>query len=281
FYTNTGYEYWGRAAALIHISVEGNDDIEPFPNERIYHLASGQHFVSSFPPRNQSKISGVKDAEVASYRGNPLDFLVTLRALLVGLIDWVKQDTPPPPSQFPHHADKSLVRLNRLMFPRIPGVRIPKVMHEAYRMDYGPRWSEGIIDKHPPEVGAMYANLVSQVDRYGNEAAGVRTLELMVPLATYAPWCLRHGAALNEMELDDFYGTYIPLARTESERFHTNDQRPSIESRFRSKAAYLEEAVFASTMLIDRGVLLQQDQQLVLDRAEAMWDWIHRDPLEE
>ena len=44
FYINTGYEYWGRAASLIHISVDGTKDIAPGSNERIYHLASGQHF---------------------------------------------------------------------------------------------------------------------------------------------------------------------------------------------------------------------------------------------
>ena len=75
FYTNTGYEYWGRAAALIHTSVDGQSDIELYSNERIYHLASGQHFVGRYPPPDNSRL-----ADSGAYRGNPLDFLVTMVA---------------------------------------------------------------------------------------------------------------------------------------------------------------------------------------------------------
>src|SRR5205807_8062786 len=83
FYTNTGYEYWGRAASLLHTSVDGRSDVEPLSTERIYHLAGGQHFVDRFPPA--ARLAG------AAYRGNPLDFLVTLRALLARLVDWAAE----------------------------------------------------------------------------------------------------------------------------------------------------------------------------------------------
>ena len=36
FYTNTSYEYWGRAASLIHTSADGKTDAPVAPNTRIY-----------------------------------------------------------------------------------------------------------------------------------------------------------------------------------------------------------------------------------------------------
>ena len=269
FYTNTGYEYWGRAASLIHTSVDGEQDIEPADNERIYHLASGQHFVSRFPPVDASRIS-----ETNAYRGNPLDFLVTLRALLVRLTEWVDDNESPPPSQFPHVSNNTLVGIEEVVFPKIPGVTFPTVIHKAYRADYGPRWEQGIVSIQPPRLGNVFRTQVSQVNELGNEIGGVKTVEIMAPLATYAPWNLRHDAPSNQHELTDFYGTYIPLARNENERAATGDPRPSLELRYQTRERYLDIAARAADMLMKQGLLLPQDRQRVLDRAAAHWDWI-------
>ena len=96
FFTNTGYEYWGRAASLIHTSPDGTHDVSPFATERIYHLAGGQHFVGGFPPSEDARIG---DAE--AYRGNPLDFLLHLRALSIRLVEWVAEKQEPPVSAYP------------------------------------------------------------------------------------------------------------------------------------------------------------------------------------
>jgi hypothetical protein len=101
FYTNTGYEYWGRAASLIHTTIDGGRDIQLYPNERIYHLASGQHFVGRFPP--DTKLPGSR-----AYRGNPLNFLYTMRALLARMVQWVRDDTEPPPSAYPRSLPSEL-----------------------------------------------------------------------------------------------------------------------------------------------------------------------------
>ena len=44
FFSNTSYEYWGRAAALIHISADGKRDVPISDNVRIYHFTGLQHF---------------------------------------------------------------------------------------------------------------------------------------------------------------------------------------------------------------------------------------------
>jgi alpha/beta hydrolase family protein len=269
FFTNTGYEYWGRAGSLIHTSVDGGSDVPPLPNERIYHLAGGQHFIGAFPPP-PSERAGV------AFRGNPLDFLPTMRALLVRLLEWVVDDRTPPPSAVPTVAAGTLVPIGALRFPHVPDLKLPTVIHQAHRVDYGPQWPAGIITREPPAVGAPYPALVSQVDVTGNEVAGVRGVELRAPLATYTPWHLRGGSGPDAAELTDFLGTYAPLPRTEAERQRWGDSRLSIERRYADKRAYVEAATRAAESLATAGLLLPEDVPRVLERAVQHWDWIMR-----
>jgi hypothetical protein len=269
FYTNTGYEYWGRAASLIHTSVDGRADVEPLPNERVYHLASGQHFVGRFPP---GPMEGLANAD--GYRGNPVDFLVNLRALLVRLVEWVTIHREPPSSAYPRIAAGTLVRIDQVRFPKVPGVAFPRVIHEAYRVDYGPRWREGIIAYEPPKLGSAFPALVAQVDALGNEVGGVRNVELMAPLATYAPWHVRTGYAGGTSELTDFFGTYMPLPRTEAKRIQTGEPRPSVEALYATRENYLQRAKEAAASLVEQGYVMPEDVARVLKRAEAHWEWI-------
>ncbi len=271
FYTNTGYEYWGRAASLIHTSVDGTQDVEPMGNERIYHLAGGQHYVGPFPPTGP-----IMDEETLPvYRGNPLDFLFTLRSLAFRLFAWVEEGTEPPPSRFPHLSAGTLVPLAGLAFPPLPGVETPSVIHEAYRADYGPNWrEEGIASRQPPELGPAFPSLVSQVDGLGNEMAGVRGVELRVPVATYTPWSLRWGYSSAQDELVDFLGTFIPLSRTEEERGARGDPRPSIEALYGDREAYLEHVRAATRALVRDGFLLPEDAPRAVEAAEAKWNWV-------
>jgi hypothetical protein len=269
FFTNTGYEYWGRAASLIHTSPDGRLDVTPLPNERIYHLAGGQHFIGGFPPAPSERAG-------QAYRGNPLDFHPTLRALLTRLVEWVRDGRAPPDSAYPTLAGATLVPVAAVKFPRLPDVTAPSVIHEAYRVDYGPRWAAGIITREPPAIGAAFPSLVSQLDADGNEIAGVRGVELLAPLATYTPWQLRGGHEGDADELVDFLGTYIPLPRTDAERQRWGDGRLSIERRYADKRAYLAAATRAAESLAAAGLLLREDLPRVLDRAEQHWDWIMR-----
>ena len=265
--TNTGYEYWGRAASLIHTSPDGRVDVTPLPNERIYHLAGGQHFIGGFPPTTSERAG-------RAYRGNPLDFQVTLRALLARLVEWVVDGRTPPASVYPTLAAGTLVSIDALKFPRIPDVRAPSVIHQAHRVDYGPRWAAGIITREPPGIGAPFPALVSQVDADGNEVAGVRGVELLAPLATYTPWQLRGGHGSDAAELVDFLGTYVPLPRTDTERQRWSDSRLSLERRYADKREYRATAARAAESLVAAGVLLREDVPRVLERADQHWDWI-------
>lgn len=270
FYTNTGYEYWGRAASLVHTSTDGRRDVEPLPSERIYHLTGAQHFVGGFPPPADARIEGT-----GAYRGNPVDFLPTLRALADDLLSWVEEGVEPPPSRIPRIADGTLVPHDALAFPPIPGVRAPDVVHVAYRADYGPRFrSEGVIEKQPPELGPPFPSQVPQVDGLGNEISGLRSLELRVPLATYTPWSLRHDAPAATGELADFVGTYVPLPRTPEEAEEAGDPRPSIEVLYDDRTGYMERVRTAIRRMVGEGLLLPIDVAPVVERAEERWEWV-------
>jgi len=269
FYSNSGYEYWGRAASLVSTTPDGRRDVEPMPNERLYHLAGGQHFVGAFPPAPGTRLPTAR-----AFRGDPLDYLPTLRALLVRLIEWVADGAEPPPSAYPRIDAGTLTPVSQLKFPAIPGVGVPRVAHEAYRVDYGPYWSRGIVTLEPPKLGPAFPMLVPQVDQAGNELGGLRAVELLVPVATYAPWSLRWGYPAATDELVDFLGTYIPFPASDAAGRAAGDPRPSLEALYGGKERYLAEARRAAAALVGRGFLLDGDVARVLVRAEREWEWV-------
>ena len=66
--------------------------------------------------------------------------------------------------------------------------------------------------------------LVPRTDLYGNDAAGIRSIELRVPLATYLPWHLRTGVPAGADHLMSFTGHVhsVPAhrSRAHGERRH-------------------------------------------------------------
>lgn len=269
FQTNSGYEYWGRAASLIHTSPDGTRDVAPHPNERIYLLAGTQHAPGGFPPPDNARHPGSR-----AWRGNPADYIPPMRALLVRMIDWVRDGAEPPPSAYPRIADGDLVPLDRYRFPAIPDLARPRVAHQPDRLDFGPEWGRGIVSLEPPRVGPAFPVLVPQVDSLGNELGGVRTVELEAPLATYPTWNLRVGLPGDTTELTRILGSYLPLPRTEAERRAARDPRPSIERLYAGRDDYLARARAAARRLVAARVLLEEDVERVVDRAARHWDWI-------
>jgi hypothetical protein len=267
-YTNTAYEYWGRAASAIHTTPDAADDAELLPNERLYVLGGGQHYVGAWPPSATRRVPGS-----AAFRGNPLDFRPTLRALMAHLIEWVAEDREPPASAYPTIKDGNLVAPESLAFPAIPGVARPRVVHVPYRSDYGPRWNVGIVDKEPPDLGVPFPVRVPQVDTFGNGIGGVPTVDLRVPLATYTGWSLRIGLT-NPGELADFEGLFIPLPRSLPEATETGDPRPAITTLYASRDDYVAQVDAAAHTIAAQGYLLEEDLPFVTEHAAALWDWI-------
>ncbi|HLE71941.1 MAG TPA: alpha/beta hydrolase domain-containing protein [Vicinamibacteria bacterium] len=264
FYTNSSYEYWGRAASLIHTSLDGLEDAKIPENVRVYHFAGSQHGRARFPA----------ERTLGQQRSNPMDFRWSMRALLVSMDSWIREEASPPESRYARVEKKTLVRPEELGFPSLPGVGTSSRVHKAYRADYGDRFrSEGIVTQEPPVIDGSYPLLVPAVNEDGNEIAGIRLPELAVPLATYTGWNLFNSESGPENVLSSMQGSYIPFARDESERRSAGDPRPSIPERYSSRERYLGLVAGAALRLIEERYLLAEDLPRILESAGQHWDY--------
>ncbi len=285
FYTNTSYEYWGRAASLIHTTVDGKQDAPVAPNTRIYFLAGLQHFSSAFPP--QKSIAANPDYSTQQkHNPNPIQWY--WRALITDMNEWVRDGKEPPPSAYPKIAEKTLAPLAEWKFPKIPQVNTPHEVSLAYHLDFalevfGPPPGKGTDSKQPqmtwvniepPQVGTPFVVLVPQSDADGNDLGGVRLPELQVPLATYTGWNLRGPSIGAPEQRVSFLGSWIPLAKTADERKKTGDPRLSIAERYKSEADYMSRFEQAAKKLIEQRFLLQEDLPAILERGRLEWKTI-------
>ena len=264
FYTNSSYEYWGRAASLIHTSIDGLEDAKIPGNVRVYHFAGSQHGPARFPP----------EKTLGQQRSNPMDFRWSMRALLASMDSWIRGDEAPPESRHARVEEKSLVKPEELGFPSLPGVGTSSRVHKAYRADYGDKFrSEGIVTREPPALDGSYPMLVPAVNEDGNEKAGIHLPELAAPLATYTGWNLFNSESGPEDVLSSMQGSYIPFARDEAERKAKGDPRPSIAERYPSREHYLGLVAEAAIELIEERYLLAEDLTRILESAAHHWDF--------
>ncbi|MCC6262332.1 MAG: hypothetical protein IT169_02050 [Bryobacterales bacterium] len=269
FYTNSSYEYWGRAASLIHTTLDGTRDLAPAANTRIYHFAGTQHGTGSWPPARS----------VGQELVNPNRIRPAMRALLVAMDAWVRDGAPPPESRYGHIGDKTLVRPEELHFPALPGrnldaIRRSSTLEKAWRADYGPRFrTERIIDFEPPKLGKPFPTLVPQVDADGNELDGIRLPDIAVPLATYTGWNLFNAKSGPTDVITSMVGGFIPFPRTRAEAERNGDTRKSIDARYRSRDEYLGKVAEACDGLVKARLLLPEDVTGILEHAGEEWDW--------
>lgn len=265
FFSNTSYEYWGRAASLIHASADGKQDVPISDNVRIYHFTGLQHFSGTFPPeKGDGDLLGQQPQ-------SPVPVKYLWRSMISNMDAWVRRSTLPPPSSYPKIAEGALVPLREYAFPAIPRVNRATEASAAYRLDFGPNWRGGILAKQPPDVGEQFPVLVPQVDADGNEHDGVRLPELMVPLATYASWNLRDPSIGAPTQRVSFEGSFIPFAKTATEREKNGDPRKSIAERYLGHDDYMTRYKNAIDKLIKDRWILPEDRDESVKKGEEEW----------
>ncbi len=228
----------------------------------MYFIAGAQHGANAQPTKT-----------VTQNRANPTDYRFAMRALLIDLNAWVTKGTAPPDSKIPRVGKDELVAPGALNFPKVPGIALPKGPYLAWRLDFGPEFrSKGLVTVDPPKVGAAFPVLVPQVNSDGNETAGIRLPEQMVPLATYTGWNLRDPKIGAPEVIYNMVGSFIPFARTKAEREASGDPRLSIEERYKDKEEYLRKVKEAAVALTGAGFLLKEDVEKVGEKAGARWD---------
>jgi len=266
FFSNTSYEYWGRVCALIHVTADGKRDAAISDHVRIYHLTGLQHFSGPLPVEK-----GVGDL-LGQEPQTPLPAKYFWRAMISNMDAWVRSGTLPPPSSYPTIADKTLVPLRDWAFPKLAGVNTPHEASEAWHIDFGPDWRQGILSLQPPKVGEPFPVLVPQVDADGNEEDGVRLPEYTVPLGTYTGWNLRDPSIGAPDERVPFEGSFIPFAKTAEERTKAHDPRKSVAERYSGAADYMTRYNAALAELVKERWILPEDTAALTARGQQEWE---------
>jgi hypothetical protein len=266
FLVNSSTEFWGRSASLLKTTPDGSADVTTDTNTRLYLLSGIQHFLSGDPTRD--------------YKANcssPIDESRTLRALLLDLDRWVREEAAPPASAYPTLAGGTLVSTMQYgqLFPKRVGLNPPSSAFVPDRLDFGPHYiSGGIVDRLPPSHAQPYTVLVPTPDADGTDSAGLRPVEVQVPLGTYTGWNPRNAATGFGWALDRFEGSFQPFARTEAERKAAQDPRPSIEARYASRAAFVEQTRSVANKAVAAHELLAEDVAGLIAMQAAFYDRI-------
>lgn len=260
--TNGSHEYWGRAAALNHITEDGSKDLDPPANVRIYYIAGTQHGGG-----------GGGANPLVQNLTNSLEVTFFMRSTMVNLNAWITNNTAPPASQVPCMDRNQLVPASALSFPAIPNFGIVNYAYAPRRLDFGPDFvSKGIVSYQPAHAGGAYPVLVPAIDADGNETSGIRLPELRAPLATYTGWNLRHPSIGSPDQQYSLIGSMSIFPKTKAEREKSGDPRPSIAERYPNRADYLRRIETAAKELAGQRFLLEADVPGVVRLAGRHWD---------
>jgi Alpha/beta hydrolase domain len=261
FHTQTSTEYWQKRGCLAHTDGKGRD-VTPPDKVRLYVIASAQH---------NSPFGSEPAKDDTQQLVNPLPAGDVLRTLMVAMDLWVTQGIPPPPSHYPKISDGTLVRPDRTStgFPGIPSVRYPGLYNRQLFLNYGPHMHRGQMDIHPPrQIGnGAYIILVPKVDRDGNDIAGIRLPAVQVPIGTYTGWNLQ-SHRLAEDELSGLLGSFIPFAKTSTERKKLRDPRLSLQERYKNRDDYVKKVSRAARKLVEQRYLLAEDAERMINEAK-------------
>ena len=270
-YTNSSAEYWRGDGSFLHIDPGGQSDLEPAAESRIYHFAGTQHSAGTLPQSS----GGGTDGARGRYPSSIVDYRPLLRAALINLDRWVSQGVEPPPSCHPRLDDGTAVKRSEVLaaFDMIPGLVRPDPdrLWVVRKVDLGPEADRG-IGRYPVQEGRIYPCYVSAIDSDGNETAGIRLPDLAVPVGTHTGWNPRApetGAPEQIIPMQGFSRFFPP---TKSARQASGDPRPSIEERYGSREAYLEQGREVTHQLAAEGYILEEDVENVVSACGARYD---------
>ena len=264
-HVDTSNEFWQMKASLNVHDAHGN--AVPIPdNVRLYLLASHPHGGGTgvgFVPSERGSCEHVTN----SYRSAaPL-----MRALLVALDEWADKGIEPPESNYPDVRRGTLATVDEAArtFPAIPGVTFPATVNGLDALDFGPTFAShgGRQTVLPPNRGGAYQVLVPTTDRDGHDIAGIRTVDIAVPVGTNTGWNL-YAAGPRGRDLCGLTGAFFPFARTRAERLASGDPRLSLEERYGDHAGFVDAVRRAAEDSVARRILLQEDADVLIGMAE-------------
>jgi hypothetical protein len=110
------------------------------------------------------------------------------------------------------------------------------------------------------------------VDTHGNEIGGLRLPHVAVPLGTFTGWNYTVPRLANLEYLGGLVGSFLPFARTRTDREASSDPRPSIAELYSSKEVYLDRVRKAAEALVAQRFVRQEDLEAILEDSARHWD---------
>jgi hypothetical protein len=262
-------ELWQWHASLNVI--DGADHRVPIPdNVRLYQNTGFSHIgVAGLlsPPLDRGICQNLR----LNNAGNA----PSVRALIVDMDEWADQGIKPPPSDYPGIQRGTLVTLDqyRKEFPAIPGAAVPTVMSELNLLDFGPEFSPvgGRLTVLPPLLGPQYQVFVPKPDKDGVGIAGIRPMQIRVPLGTNVGWNVRAPGhrAPNLCGPTTSPGSFMPFETTKAERLAAGDPRKSLQERYKDHQGFVNAVRKAAEQLERERFLLPEDGNTFIRAAEA------------
>ena len=253
-------ELWQFKGSL-HVA-DGLGHPVPTPaNVRLYLIGGASHGQIG-----QGVLSGPLDAaapgacQYGLQRTNLVD--ATRRALVVAMDNWVDQGIAPPASNYPRLENGTLVPISqiRASFPTIPGFQSALMLeNEVNLLNFGPSFNSrgGLEEILPPIAGGAYQLFQVRIDADGLPVAGVRQLEVRVPLGTNSGYNMRAGTRTPDQ--CGLSGSYFPFATTQAERIANGDSRPSLQERYGDHIGFTTAVALATKALFREGFMLNED----------------------
>jgi hypothetical protein len=265
FQTDSGTELWQLRGSL-NVQ-DGQGTPVPVPdNVRLYLNSSTSHGMQlagfNTPPPGTNVLCENRTPSAA--------ITETARALLVAMDQWADLGIQPPASNYPRLEDGMLVTVDeaRAAFPAIPGVPFPIAQNPLELLDFGPLFGRlgGVLTLQPPLLGPTYSQFVPRSDADGLDIAGVRPMQIRVPIGTNTGWNVR-AAGHRAPNLCVLTGSHIPFYETQAEREEAGDPRLSLEERYHTHRGFVRAVRRAARELVRERFLLQEDADKLIQAA--------------
>jgi Alpha/beta hydrolase domain len=265
--TDSETEFWQLRGSLNVQDGQGEPVGLP-ENVRLYFNSSAAHSM---------RVTGLRTnpAGTSALCANPTPggtVVETARAALVAMDLWADRGIEPPRSNYPRLENGTLIPLERAQqrFPGIPGRSFPTVQNELDLLIFGSLFGQfgGALSLQPPLIGPRYQQYVPASDEDGLNVAGVRPMQIRVPLGTSSGWNVR-AAGHRAPNLCGLTGSYFAFATTKAERLASGDPRRSLTERYKDHAGFVKAVEKAARELVRERFLLQEDADAFIAAAES------------
>ncbi len=266
FQIDSETEIWQLRGGL-NVADGAGQPVDVPDNVRLYFVSSTSHGFNAGGLRLRAPGSNP-----LCVNGTPAQTTESMRAAVIAMDLWADAGIEPPRSNYPRLENGTLVKLSEAgrRFPDVPAFDFPRVQNELPLWNFGPVfWAGGgIITLQPPLFSNQYQQFVPRSDREGLNVAGIRPLQIRVPLGTTTGWNLR-GPGHRPGNLCGLTGSYVPFATTKAERLATGDPRRSVQERYCTHNGFVKAVSKAAASLVRERFLLPADAARFVASAQA------------